>query len=153
MMSCFMGCICIFCVLMFVFFSSRRRHTRCALVTGVQTCALPILARLAEIAEQSGSRGRQQDSTAPPAFFHRVEGRLRDEKAAAPQMDVNHRTGFVEIELRVAAIAQDARVRDQGIEPAPFVERCRSEEHTSELQSLMRLSYAVFCLKKKTYDS
>src|SRR3546814_4073409 len=32
--------ICIFCLLLF--FSSRRRHTRCALVTGVQTCALPI---------------------------------------------------------------------------------------------------------------
>src|SRR3546814_6586371 len=31
---------------MFFFFSSRRRHTRCALVTGVQTCALPILERL-----------------------------------------------------------------------------------------------------------
>src|SRR3546814_5196805 len=29
-------------------------------------------------------------------------------------------------------------------------ERMRSEEHTSELQSLMRISYAVFCLKKKT---
>src|SRR3546814_3221194 len=29
----------------------------------------------------------------------------------------------------------------------------RSEEHTSELQSLMRISYAVFCLKKKTYAS
>src|SRR3546814_3826637 len=29
-------------------------------------------------------------------------------------------------------------------------ERTRSEEHTSELQSLMRISYAVFCLKKKT---
>src|SRR3546814_5832744 len=29
----------------FFFFSSRRRHTRCALVTGVQTCALPILER------------------------------------------------------------------------------------------------------------
>src|SRR3546814_7653689 len=28
--------------------------------------------------------------------------------------------------------------------------RYRSEEHTSELQSLMRISYAVFCLKKKT---
>src|SRR3546814_1126522 len=28
-------------------------------------------------------------------------------------------------------------------------ERLRSEEHTSELQSLMRISYAVFCLKKK----
>src|SRR3546814_1518960 len=32
-----------FCCVLFVFvFSSRRRHTRCALVTGVQTCALPI---------------------------------------------------------------------------------------------------------------
>src|SRR3546814_4393204 len=30
------------------------------------------------------------------------------------------------------------------------VARVRSEEHTSELQSLMRISYAVFCLKKKT---
>src|SRR3546814_2448675 len=33
---------CICCVLFCFFFSSRRRHTRCALVTGVQTCALPI---------------------------------------------------------------------------------------------------------------
>src|SRR3546814_2946505 len=30
--------------------------------------------------------------------------------------------------------------------------RSRSEEHTSELQSLMRISYAVFCLKKKKYN-
>src|SRR3546814_3956796 len=30
------------CFVLFFFFSSRRRHTRCALVTGVQTCALPI---------------------------------------------------------------------------------------------------------------
>src|SRR3546814_9683597 len=35
-------------------------------------------------------------------------------------------------------------------EPMPAVETTvRSEEHTSELQSLMRISYAVFCLKKK----
>src|SRR3546814_11735121 len=41
-------------------------------------------------------------------------------------------------------------------EPAPITatlfpvrSRSRSEEHTSELQSLMRISYAVFCLKKK----
>src|SRR3546814_2833532 len=32
-----------------------------------------------------------------------------------------------------------------------LAERLRSEEHTSELQSLMRNSYAVFCLKKKKY--
>src|SRR3546814_7110674 len=36
--------ICFVCPVLFCFFfSSRRRHTRCALVTGVQTCALPIL--------------------------------------------------------------------------------------------------------------
>src|SRR3546814_9651142 len=37
--------MCFYCVFGFLccfFFSSRRRHTRCALVTGVQTCALPI---------------------------------------------------------------------------------------------------------------
>src|SRR3546814_8355823 len=32
----------------------------------------------------------------------------------------------------------------------PIASTIRSEEHTSELQSLMRISYAVFCLKKKT---
>src|SRR3546814_7794264 len=32
-------------------------------------------------------------------------------------------------------------------------DRARSEEHTSELQSLMRISYAVFCLKKKQHDT
>src|SRR3546814_5707765 len=40
--------------------------------------------------------------------------------------------------------------------PRPSPERrreSRSEEHTSELQSLMRISYAVFCLKQKTYIS
>src|SRR3546814_2459625 len=41
-------------------------------------------------------------------------------------------------------------------EPAFFarrrLERLRSEEHTSELQSLMRISYAVFCLKKKNTE-
>src|SRR3546814_5962731 len=33
-----------------------------------------------------------------------------------------------------------------------FVPNARSEEHTSELQSLMRISYAVFCLKKKKHN-
>src|SRR3546814_10569184 len=36
-------------------------------------------------------------------------------------------------------------------EVKPGSQCVRSEEHTSELQSLMRISYAVFCLKKKTY--
>src|SRR3546814_11359511 len=43
------------------FFSSRRRHTRCALVTGVQTCALPICARPCwpSCARSRNSNGRQ----------------------------------------------------------------------------------------------
>src|SRR3546814_6806414 len=38
---------------------------------------------------------------------------------------------------------------DKAARIALLTERARSEEHTSELQSLMRISYAVFCLKKK----
>src|SRR3546814_16468942 len=43
------------------------------------------------------------------------------------------------------------RVR-QGPGRVPTRKRRRSEEHTSELQSLMRISYAVFCLKKKNIE-
>src|SRR3546814_8255277 len=46
MLLCIVCCYMCRFVMLFVivfFFSSRRRHTRCALVTGVQTCALPIL--------------------------------------------------------------------------------------------------------------
>src|SRR3546814_9999002 len=53
-------------------------------------------------------------------------------------------------------LARAREVRHQRLDPAMMrgrhlVEQVpRSEEHTSELQSLMRISYAVFCLKKKT---
>src|SRR3546814_2410666 len=42
-----------------------------------------------------------------------------------------------------------SRPRQKVVAP-PTKRACRSEEHTSELQSLMRTSYAVFCLKKNT---
>src|SRR3546814_2192434 len=48
----------------------------------------------------------------------------------------------------------DAHAGTSSVSPAQ--RRCRvwrSEEHTSELQSLMRISYAVFCLKKKKYHN
>src|SRR3546814_2826488 len=48
--------------------------------------------------------------------------------------------------LAVAQFFEDARV-DGGVDGR--LGRHRSEEHTSELQSLMRISYAVFCLKTK----
>src|SRR3546814_8094178 len=44
----------------------------------------------------------------------------------------------------------DARGLERGIDHALAL-LFRSEEHTSELQSLMRISYAVFCLKKKKH--
>src|SRR3546814_937180 len=92
----------------FFFFSSRRRHTRCALVTGVQTCALPICAR-------RRTRLRRRAALEPR------RGRTR----AWPS-------------LACGAGARSQR-RD----------RRRSEEHTPALPSLMRISYADFCLKKK----
>src|SRR3546814_6915049 len=51
------------------------------------------------------------------------------------------RTGRANGAQRTGAAAQGRRLPGRGY--------LRSEEHTSELQSLMRISYAVFCLKKK----
>src|SRR3546814_6248194 len=48
------------------------------------------------------------------------------------------------------AAKRDAAAR--GAAQGAASDRLRSEEHTSELQSLMRISYAVFCLKKKRSD-
>src|SRR3546814_6557966 len=54
-------------------------------------------------------------------------------------------------EHRVAAAAQLGEADVAAERPARHDVDARSEEHTSELQSLMRTSYAVFCLKKKTH--
>src|SRR3546814_8030864 len=50
-----------------------------------------------------------------------------------------------------AGVAENRRsLRERNDRDRPLIARSlRSEEHTSELQSLMRISYAVFCLKKK----
>src|SRR3546814_7826904 len=55
--------------------------------------------------------------------------------------------------VRVAAIGAAAMLDKLGVDGlgCRFGEE-RSEEHTSELQSLMRISYVVFCLKKKTIE-
>src|SRR3546814_7829183 len=50
-----------YAVFNYFFFSSRRRHTRCALVTGVQTCALPILLERT-IVHARGDVGADQDA-------------------------------------------------------------------------------------------
>src|SRR3546814_9544924 len=51
--------------------------------------------------------------------------------------------GFIDLDLQ-----QHPACANQGVRQSH-----RSEEHTSELQSLMRISYAVFCLKKKTHTN
>src|SRR3546814_3088889 len=47
-------------------------------------------------------------------------------------------------------VDENRGLEEIGVRTGPVHARIRSEEHTSELQSLMRISYAVFCLKQKT---
>src|SRR3546814_2248030 len=143
------------------FFSSRRLQMMCAVVIGVPTCALPICVE--EVAVPDPQHG-QHDGEVP------LQGRLA-------KMLV-HRMGAGEQLLEPVHADRDgdgqADRRPDGIpaaDPVPEREHVlridpegrnrlpvrrqgdempgRSEEHTSELQSLMRLSYAVFCLNKK----
>src|SRR3546814_2484237 len=68
-----MLCVCatIAFVSVFFFFSSRRRHTRCALVTGVQTCALPISSSRSKVAYTTMERelGAGGNPRAPEHFI------------------------------------------------------------------------------------
>src|SRR3546814_10525342 len=54
---------------------------------------------------------------------------------------------------RLMFIATSRRRSPSTVKSRSINSRIRSEEHTSELQSLMRISYAVFCLKKKKKDN
>src|SRR3546814_9242113 len=109
------------------FFSSRRRHTRCALVTGVQTCALPISTR-AILSARRGFYGDSEDRA----------GRARAARGHARRGGIGR--SLASLHRRSVSALWHPRRMDRAR---------RSEEHTSELQSLMRISYAVFCLKKK----
>src|SRR3546814_4419251 len=65
----------------------------------------------------------------------------RVEELSYRQLAERHGVSVVEVE---EAMIRSLRVIAQSVD-----RKNRSEEHTSELQSLMRISYAVFCLKKK----
>src|SRR3546814_2921396 len=71
--------------------------------------------------------------------------------------DRSSKVTVIEVPPQVAdprLLAPDRQEREKCQKTCPDrtnpVDAHRSEEHTSELQSLMRISYAVFCLKKKT---
>src|SRR3546814_7196692 len=67
--------------------------------------------------------------------------------AAAKRGDKGDRNHFRQQNGTLAQLVQSIALTGQG--SLVRVQYVRSEEHTSELQSLMRISYAVFCLKKK----
>src|SRR3546814_8254405 len=81
-------------------------------------------------------------------------GRPGGDAQRADEFLVEHLHQRVGIGLARAAGGVDLTIGRLGVAPdpariRPHRDQSRSEEHTSELQSLMRISYAVFCLKKK----
>src|SRR3546814_10601209 len=66
--------------LFYFFFSSRRRHTRCALVTGVQTCALPIFSQ--EVVDSSAIEGEVLDRMSVQSSLAKHMGFAADSRKA-----------------------------------------------------------------------
>src|SRR3546814_8645909 len=144
----FLSCSC----WVYFFLSSRRRHTRCALVTGVQTCALPI--------------SRLPDSTVPSPKSHDTDpidsctftvspSAATGTVTAAPSKPSTQNqdrsptspraSGFTPMlppgastSSTYRAASPPARASKSTTSSGP-----RQEEHTSELQSLMSTPYAV----------
>src|SRR3546814_1373101 len=120
-----------------------------------------------------GGYTRQYHVTPNPASLAALNLSLNDVVTALESNNANRGAGYVErsgeqILIRVPGQAADERdlsqiiittrggvpiriadVADVAIGSGLRTGAARSEEHTSELQSLMRISYAVFCLKKK----
>src|SRR3546814_4122724 len=67
------------------------------------------------------------------------------------QLAADERLADLALARELLFVEQEEKDAPKNASKAPSVDkgRGRSEEHTSELQSLMRISYAVFCLKKK----
>src|SRR3546814_6962100 len=120
---------------------------RFSLVTGVQTCALPIFElfpgqKLCDTGSASGNPLQDVSGLelAAPAFVENDLAKNSDLIVFVDRMDIVELTDGLDC-LVVEFDFKDAH---------SAVGRIRSEEHTSELQSLMRISYDVFCLKKNT---
>src|SRR3546814_9437843 len=102
----------------------------------------------AVIAEAFPRLGREQAGelarvTEPGSLLRRIDvGDIRFSRIV--------RGGRVHHQVNSLKSCAPSRRGDMARETNGESSRVRSEEHTSELQSLMRLSYAAFCLKKKT---
>src|SRR3546814_10657055 len=120
------------------FFSSRRRHTRCALVTGVQTCALPICDGSNPGGDDNGDSNQSDTATQLGEMLNGFDPGALFNDEIATQINEGNFEGFQErfTNSMRASMRQTMTMRP--------------EEQTSELQPLMRISYAVYCLKKNT---
>src|SRR3546814_3445173 len=107
--------------------------------------------------EYERRHGALGDDFAQGLRSHRIDRRrLRSEEAELEGRLVRVLHGQPAV-VAVACVGVDAEAELADVEVVGFVlvadvqadDQARSEEHTSELQSLMRISYAVFCLKKK----
>src|SRR3546814_11881280 len=97
-----------------VFFSSRRRHTSCALVTGVQTCALPICSVTVDVLVSGGNNiDYPVDITAPDGLFLAyIEFKAVDVSGGGGKFDlvdvkIISNTGTLDLEFDVDAADND----------------------------------------------
>src|SRR3546814_1800206 len=99
-------------------------------------------------------RTTRTDTLFPYATLFRSVGRSCLEvaesiEASTARGNADHRITKSRLALLLQTIRRSGASRDDQASIQAVEVRLRSEEHTSELQSLMRISYAVFCLKKK----
>src|SRR3546814_9424211 len=100
---------------------------------------------LAELCEKALALTACCEVVAPPGSGSNFSGRLKSVVGAITASMRARSSGVLCSAVGPAAKAAGPTARSTQAKPAAL----RSEEHTSELQSLMRISYAVFCLKKK----
>src|SRR3546814_9280862 len=97
-------------------------------------------------------RSTRTDTLFPYTTLFRSGGAVEAERLDQPGFEVHQIFLLVQgdepLEIRRVGEAGAQNAGDHAV-LAVGDHRARSEEHTSELQSLMRISYAVFCLKKK----
>src|SRR3546814_6862280 len=84
--------------------------------------------------------------------LHRYWGLVFGEGAPRAVDKASAEIAFNEVLRDLADAASGKRLLVENVGHYSLLPRDRSEEHTSELQSLMRISYAVFCLKKKKHN-
>src|SRR3546814_2612742 len=93
-------------------------------------------------------RGRGQTGQSPGCCDRRWPGDIRNGRSSCRVGDAERNPGRPEGGHAPMSMPV-GRGAASGEQPRRHIDSPRSEEHTSELQSLMRISYAVFCLKKK----